>query len=70
MKEDGGLFVVEPKHLAATHRACGHVASRRSEGATVARADVGHRESHPGDRSGATSRLEPCLLRAAGALVE
>ena len=64
--------MVRRKHRAATHRGL-HVADRRSEGATLARADVGHRESHPGDRSRAASRLEPChayLLRAAGSLVK
>lgn len=65
----GASFVMSPKHRAVPHRAL-HMAGRRSEGAAVAGANVGHRESHPGDRSRAASRPEPCLLRAAPALVE
>lgn len=62
-------FVVRTKHRVATHRVFRwvlHEPDRRSEGATLARADSGHRES---DRSRAARRLNPCLLRAAGAIV-
>ena len=61
---------MRPKHRPATHRVFRWVfdeADRRSEGATLARADSGNRE---GDGSRAARRLNPCLLRAALAIVE